>query len=208
LVTPTTDLAKEFFAKLDSLELTRSKMEKLRTKNEIELSDVERVYSGLFLEAFIAFEGLLEDLFFGLLEGNLQHNSNDVKPVTIEPKSAIRGILFEGEKKRYLEWMPYNITEDRANLFFEEGKPFTQLDNGLKSNLQQLHRIRNAIAHQSEDAIKQFNEKVIGSNILAPEEQTPLGYLIGKYNVNRTGNLTRYGHYMKQLRTIVTNLAS
>jgi len=206
LATPTTDLAQDFFAKLNALEHTRSKMEELFNQNLIEVHDIERVYSGLVLESFTAFEGLLEDLFLGLLTGT--HISPQVKlKVTIQPESAIYELLVGLGKGNYLEWMPYTNVEARAKLFFEDdGKPFTGL-NKLKDYLTELYTIRNVIAHQSKFSVEKFEKTFIQNKTLNPNEKTPLGFLRGRHVVsgNKT-RMTRYEHYIIQLKAIAQHL--
>lgn len=206
MATPTTDLAQDFFAKLNTLEHTRSKMEQLFNQNLIEVHDIERVYSGLVLESFTAFEGLLEDLFLGLLTGT--HISPQVKlKVTIQPESAIYELLVGLGKGNYLDWMPYKeVVEPRAKLFFEDGKPFTGLDT-LKGSLRELYIIRNVIAHQSKFSMEKFEETFIQSKILSQNEKTPLGFLRGRHIVsgNKT-KMTRYEHYIIQLKAIAQYL--
>ncbi len=148
----TIDLANKFINHLTALEMTRVKMEELLVRGELDLDDIEQVYSGLYLDIFTSFEGLLENLFFGLLLGKFTSVSPDIVPkVSAQSSPAAREILFIG--KNYLEWLPYRRnTLQRAEACFENGIPFSRLDDGDKSKLQYYYWIRNAIAHTSDFA--------------------------------------------------------
>ncbi len=174
----TIDFANEFINHLTALEMTRVKMEELLVRGELDLDDIEQVYSGLYLDIFTSFEGLLENLFFGLLLGKFTSVSPDiVSKVSAQSSPAAHDILFIG--KDYLEWLPYQNTLKRAEVCFENGIPFSRLDDGDKSKLQYYYWIRNAIAHTSDFAQQKFEDKVIRSQIVTPRERKPTGYLRG-----------------------------
>jgi hypothetical protein len=64
-------LVNDLVAHLKSLEWTRTKMERLLSEGAIVRRDIEKVYKGLYLDAITSFEGLVEELFLGLLVGRL-----------------------------------------------------------------------------------------------------------------------------------------
>lgn len=200
---PAINLANEFINRLTALELTRAKMEKLHADGAIEIDDLEQVYSGLYLEAFTSFEGLLEELFFGLILGDLTSNLPDViLRVSVTPALITREILLIG--KQYHDWFPYKEqTLERAKVFFQNGFPFTRLDDGNKSNVQRFHRIRNAIAHKSEFAQRKFEKEVIGSLTLTPRERRPAAFL---RSIFRRPAQTQYEVAIEELKAIAQKL--
>jgi len=86
-----------------------------------------------------------------------------------------RKIVFSG--KKYLYWLPYDYTLQRAKIYFSTSFPFDVLERGDKEYLEKIITIRNALAHRSNHSKKQFNEKVIDSTNLLPQEKTPSGFL-------------------------------
>ncbi len=200
---PSIEIANEFILQLDALEVTRSKLEALLVDGRIDVDDIEHVYCGLYLEAFTSFEALLEDLFFGLLFGDLISSKTDVKlRVSINPPEIARDILLVS--KSYLEWMPYGVhTIPRANIFFQDGHPFTRLDDGDKSNLSHFHSIRNVISHKSVHARKKFEKEVIGSLTLTPGERKPGGFLRGVF---RRPPQTQYQVAIEELKAMAMKL--
>lgn len=200
---PTANLANEFTNRLMALESTRAKMEALLAIGAIDVDDIEQVYSGLYVEAFTSFEGLLEDLFFGLVLGTLSSSLPDVAlRVSINPALITREILLIG--KQYHDWFPYKEqTLERANVFFQRGMPFARLDDGNKSNLQRFHRIRNAIAHKSEFAQRKFETDVLGSLTLTPRERKPSAFL---RSIFRRPAQTQYEVAIEELKAISVKL--
>lgn len=160
----TTTLAQRFNRQVSSLEATRQKTESLFSRNELNADDIEHVYSGLFIDVFTEIEALIEALFIGLLAGTLY-----------SPSTETRNIVFGG--RSCLDWLPYkNDTLKRAKLYFHGPEPFDILNPTEKSNLRFYHIIRNALAHKSEKAMREFNNLIAGFPLL-PHEKRPGGFL-------------------------------
>jgi len=175
----TSSLTNKFVTRSVELEKTRSRMEGRLATGHIELSDIHLVYAGLYLDIFTEFESMIEDLFIGLLSGQLHSKCYNIKRrVKMQPSSMVQEVLFAG--KSYLDWLPYKArTVNRASIFFDNGKPFTLLLEQQIANLDNYHAIRNALAHRSASAINKF-ENVISGMTLLPQEKSPPGYLRSK----------------------------
>jgi Zn-finger domain-containing protein len=122
-------LNENFASQLVSIESTRSRMEGLLVSGQISNSDISHVYAGLFMELFTDFEALLEELFFGLLDGNLYTRTYPISKIAkISPTSQIKNIVHGG--KAYVNWLPYKEhTLPRAKLYINAGEPFCRLTN-------------------------------------------------------------------------------
>jgi len=106
--------------------MTRKKMEHLYLKRDVVRRDIEQVYAGLFMDTLTTFEQLIEDLFLGLLSGRFTIQQQIVVPLmAFRNKTAIRPAVYNG--RRYVDWLPYYRTEERAEIFFRAGGPFTNL---------------------------------------------------------------------------------
>ena len=169
-------LNENFASQLISIESTRSKMEGLLVSRQISNSDISHVYAGLFMELFTDFEALLEQLFFGLLDGKLYTRTYPIAKIAkISPASEIKNIVHGG--KAYVNWLPYKEqTLLRAKLYINAGEPFCRLTNPDITIITNYHTIRNAIAHKSENSLDKFNS-IIAALPLLPSEKTPTGYL-------------------------------
>lgn len=139
------------------------------------------MYEALYITSFTTFEFFIEELFIGLLvEGHGYESARaDVIPrATIRSHAVARELVF-GVGNEYANWIPYGKTEGRAELFFRGGRPFSDLNDGDKSQLKICSIIRNAIAHRSRLSMSLFEEKVIGSSPIPPRERHPGSYLRG-----------------------------
>src|SRR5258706_8825387 len=150
-------ILKHFHARLQGVEYTRKRMEKLFKKAHVRRRDVETVYEAAFLRSITAFEQFCESLFFAIIERKFTHKSRSVVPLLqCDSRIVLKRILHRHED--YLNWIPYPSTVRRAELYLDGGLPFSSLDSGDLSTLQAITTIRNAIAHRSKHAIKKFQK--------------------------------------------------
>lgn len=172
-------LSNDFRTRLHSLEFTRKKLDILFSSSSITRRDIEQVYQGLFLESVAAFESFIEELFLGLLTGQVNPHSTRTSPkVIFASRSTAMPIVFAG---RFYDWLPYNRTSERAEHFFKNGHPFSALLPNDISKTEEFRLIRNVIAHKSDHAKKLFEKSVIGLTALPPRERRVGGYLVGHF---------------------------
>jgi hypothetical protein len=110
-------------------------------------------------------------------------------------REALMQILLQGNA--FMNWLPFTNTEKRANLYLRDGRPFTELDNGDKSQLRTITVIRNAIAHKSPHALSEFERTVTSSAPLLQNERSPAGYL--RSRITSGPAQSRFEVYMGQL---------
>lgn len=159
----------------------------------------DRMYEALFLSAVTSFESFLEDLFLGLLVSGAGLQSTGVRPrMTIQSPVVAREVVI-GPGRNYADWLPYDRTRERAEVFFRGGRPFTGLTNPHLQVLERTGAIRNAIAHKSQHSVEQFNRKVLANTPIPPRERSPAGFLRGL--MVGTPPLTRFENYMADLTT-------
>jgi hypothetical protein len=199
-------LHKGFQNKIEILERTRLSFERSFHQNIVSSSEIIQAYAGLYLDLFTEFEGLIENLFVGILSGTISHNNALVsRKVKITPVSELLPVLL-GPQKTYMDWLPYTTrTIPRANLFFLSGNPFTFLGENEKNKLHNFHKIRNAIAHKSTKAMNDFNSLVSGLTLL-PVEKTPQGFL--RNIPNRSAGLTQFEIISNELLAISYKLCN
>jgi hypothetical protein len=197
-------LHQNFEQQIVSIEATRSKMEALYHAGSINTSDIEHVYAGLFMELFTDFEALLEELFFGLLNGKLFTRVYPiVKKASISPVSELKNIVFNG--KQYVNWLPYKENAlQRAILYIDAGEPFCRLSTANINKITNYHNIRNAIAHKSENSLNKFNSIIAGLPLL-PAEKTPTGYL---RSVPHVGGQTQFEIAALELKALTNILCA
>ena len=189
-------LSNNYQNKIARLERTRRRIESLYSNGALIQRETEQVYEALFISSITAFEALLEDLFFGLMMRRLTSGTAKVRcKIDVSSEVVGRDIILAG--KSYLEWLPYNNTEDRASRYFASGLPFSKLGDGHKSMLQQCIFIRNAIAHKSSYAINTYKNKVLGTMALLPRERAPASFLRSQFRASPYQ--CRYENYIAQL---------
>jgi hypothetical protein len=170
------DIASRLTRRLGRADLTRQRMEHLFRSGRIVRRDVEAVYEGLYVQAVSAFESFIAELFRALLLASVPvPGSRIARRVTFSSSPVLSDVLHGN--RRYLDWLPYDQTEERARVYLRGGRPFTDVTPTDKDRLQRVVWTRNAIAHQSAFARNRFEENVIGATPLLSRERTPAGYL-------------------------------
>jgi hypothetical protein len=170
-----TSISDDFANRLRRFERSRAKLERLLLRGHVTRHDVSLFYEGIFLRTVTSFEGLLEELFISLLIGGVKAAPKIHPRVTFRSAAIARDVMLGG--KAYVDWLPYQHTEKRANAFFRGGLPFCGLDKTEVKSLDRILTIRHAVAHQSRAARRRFENEVIGLAPLLPTERTPAGFL-------------------------------
>jgi hypothetical protein len=165
--------------------------------------DVEHIYGAIFIGAFTAFEAMIEDLFFKLLTSRVKAPQSVRSKVIFRSGATARAVVF-GDRK-YLDWVPYDRTVQRAENLFYGGRPFTRLDSNDISRIKTICIIRNAIAHKEGHARRQFERDVVSALTLAPRERTPTGFLRSLHST--APNVTRYEQLVGDLTSIARTIA-
>jgi hypothetical protein len=200
---PATVLADNFISHLNYIELTRSRMEDLYSKNIIVRRDIEHIYSGMYLEAFGSFESFIERLFVNLMLGRYRTVSQRTIPrFKINSEMMASEIIMQ--HKKYVNWIPYDATEERAKIFFRNNNVFSSLIDSDKDTIKKAFYIRNAIAHKSKQASEKFIKHVIGNIPLTPRDSTPSGFLRTVWQISPSQ--TRYEFYMVELANIARKI--
>ena len=192
-----------FERKLKVFELTRKKQEALFSDGKLVLRDIEEVYASLFLGAVVSFEGMIEELFLGLLTGKIRSRCSNVN-VRVKIKSDIvaRDVVLRGRK--YYNWLPYENTKNIANIFFTGGRPFTLLAKDKESHIDKCLTIRHAIAHKSRHAVKKFKDEVLEGLSLMPRERRPKSFLRAQFSASPS--TIYYVQLMAELFNIANDL--
>jgi hypothetical protein len=186
----------KFQRSLQRLDYTRDRMERLFTDGQIRKVDLDSVYEALFLRAVTSFEAFLEDLFLAILVGRIRYSRRRVRVLmSVSSAEALMQILLQGNA--FMNWLPFANTEKRAKLYLKDGRPFTDLNDGDKSQLKTITVIRNAIAHKSAHALSEFDRTVIGSNSLLQRERSPAGFLRSQSGPAQTKFEVYMGHLGK-----------
>jgi hypothetical protein len=193
----------KFHASLRTLEHIRNKMERLYNDDKIALRDLHSVYESLFLRSVTGFEAFLEALFIAILQRRVRHHPRVSLKMKASSDAALMEILLQGDK--YLDWLPFNRTEERAKIYMLDGKPFSKLTDVDKMTIKTVTTIRHAIAHASKHAVREFEQKVIGGQNVLRGEKKPAGFLRSQFRGNP--GQTRFQLYVAELGRIARDLS-
>ena len=192
-----------FHSKILTLEKIRGKQESLFDKGYINRRDIEEVYAAIYVDAIAFFEALIEELFLGLLVQKIKPRISKFNiRVVVRSYSVARDILFQG--KKYLNWLPYDNTEKRAELFFTGGRPFTVLSSTEKEHIERCLTIRHAIAHQSRHAIDKFKSEILSGWTLTMRDRNPKSFLRAQFSLSP--RKTYYQHYIDDLTRLASTI--
>lgn len=148
-------------------------------------ADKNQVFAGAYVSYIAFFEAQIETLFVGLLTGKYAHPNGGVQPILNMPNAKVAKAMITGGRN-YVDWLPYNLnTMKRAPVFLLDGRPFTDLANAHRKRLDNASVLRNALAHQSDHAIKRFEAEFVVGKVLPITQRKPPGYLRGAHSLTR-----------------------
>jgi hypothetical protein len=158
------------------------------------------MYEALFLSGFTAFEVFIEEVFLYLLVAPHRGHtrSRAVPRLDIRSPMVAREVVI-GPGRKYADWLPFERTLSRAQLFFRGGRPFSNVEKANQDVVDKAQLIRNAIAHHSRHSEAQFIGKVIAGIPLPPREKRPGGFLRG---LSGTPPTSRFENYAATLQAV------
>jgi hypothetical protein len=89
-------LSDAYAARLRTFERARQKLERLLTAGHVSRHDLTLFYEGIFLRTVTSFEGLVEDLFVGLLAGGIAPGPNVHPRASFKSHSVARDVMLGG----------------------------------------------------------------------------------------------------------------
>lgn len=196
-------ISNRYLAELKKLEVTRLRIEQIHNSGQLFKRDIEFVYESLFLKSLVNLESLLEELFVGILYkkyGTKKKYNN----YSFESRKKILDILLFD--RNFLEWLPYSKMKARAELYFCNGKPFSNLNDRQLSFLKKSMVIRNAIAHKSKYSNEKFKSQILKAEAMPIGIKTPAQYL--RYEFRTSPSKIKYEVYMSELAQIPMTITS
>jgi hypothetical protein len=187
---------------LRQLDFTLRRMEALYSKEKIVLRDLYTVYESLFMRAVTSFEFFLQEQFLSILRGRAKYEKARGVIIRMSASSddALMDILHQG--RAYVTWMPYADTKKRALIYLKDGRPFSDIQGNDFNTLNNIGLIRNAIAHRSTHATREFENKVIGTLPLLRAERKPAGFLRSQLRAGKS----RFEFYVYELGRVGSGL--
>jgi len=182
---PASEVADTLAAHARGLNQYLGRIEQLLAEQRIPQVDVHRAYAGAFLSFYVDLERAMEDVFMGLVMSRLQVSKRGVRPLVAIRSEVVARKVVRGER-RYVDWLPYGLTRDRAKAFLAEGEPFTSLNDQQARPFERARIVRNALAHGGGHATRQFRRTFTDGLALPPEQRRPAGFLRGQHAIGET----------------------
>lgn len=184
------------------------RMDRLYRQGQVKSKDVLRIYRGAYLGFFTQVERALEDPFIGLLTGKVVHATQQCRPRILIPTRPAAVAIINGTNS-YTDWMPFDKhTLKRAPAFFVGGEPFKSISKPDRKVLEDATTLRNAIAHGSEHALRQFQRVFakdnFGAFIIPPQQRNPATYLRGIH----AGTQTRLEYRITEIVAVIGRMCA
>ena len=96
--------------------------------------------------------------------------------------------------------MPYENTEEVAYKFFTGGRPFININNNDRGQLEECRIIRNVIAHSSRHAKNLFDKKIISNITINPRNKQVKKFLRSQFSFAPRTNY--HAHYISEILKI------
>ena len=130
-----------------------------------------------FLSVFLVWETFLEESFILYLSGQKPPRGRAPNRYAFPPnqKTAREWVVPEG--RDYARWTVATQVSERAERFFQGGRPFAPVLRSNQNVLDEVRMIRNSIAHKSVSTREKFEEIVRGKLGTLPPNMTVGGFL-------------------------------
>ncbi len=156
------------------------------------------IIENVILNVWSSWERFLEDIFIAYMQGNKSDNGDAVisyaSPTDDEHAyRLVKNLLI------YPDWMDIDRILINAENFFENGGSFKLLKT-LKGEINAFKTIRNAIAHTSQKARKDFENLVRGKVGHLPENITPAVFVSEYKSGKRKVDPIYFQYYVEFLK--------
>jgi hypothetical protein len=178
-------------------------MEVQQHSSRVGVTDVELVYASSFLSICCQWEGLLESSLLEVVVGSPSAKPGRGRLATFRGRRHLRDVLLYPNKD-YIGLETLKRAIGLATLFVPNGKPFSEVSEANQTYLHQAVVVRNAIAHQSDFAIKKFRASVPGVASLPTSKRTPGAFLRHEFRQDPTQ--TRFELYVTAFKSAASEI--
>lgn len=136
------------------------------------------IYELAFLRCFLAWEVFVEETFYQYILGRTAPNGTIYRRY-LTPRSMVHAKQIVRGGRPFVTWTDPGRIIDRAELFLRDGEPYATALGSASSDLADMVKIRNRIAHRSERASDEFLELVRRKLGSVPQGTSPGRFLRG-----------------------------
>lgn len=148
-----------------------------------------------FVNIHATWECFLENCFLAYMLG--RQTASGFAPVRFvypNDEQHALGVILAG--REFFRWSSPSLVKERSKVCFKNGEPFANGLDSIMTELEEMNTIRNAIVHQSHEALDKFKSLVRSKLLTAPLDITPGTFLL----TAKLEQVTYFGHYCKRLR--------
>lgn len=158
-----------------------------------------------YLRAYLAWESFLENSFILYVMGKRSGSGAGPRRfVTPENRRHAVNICTEGQ--RYADWTSIDKVVSKAERFFRGGEPYKSALTNKQILLQDMKTIRNAIAHQSDDAALKF-EALVRKELRFLAPHTTVGSFLNTSRPTSAPAASFLEHYLDELSYVAVQIA-
>ena len=197
------DHADSFLNRIDRLHACCVRVEKQFGLKRLGVIDAELVYASSFLSICCQWEGFLESALLEVVCGAPSHKPRRKRLATFKGKKHFREVLLYPGKE-YIGLESLRKTIALTELYVPDGMPFSEVSEVNQTYLQQAVLVRNAIAHQTDVAIRKFRANVPGVSSLSKQKRTPGAFL--RHQFRHGPNQTRFDLYAIAFKSAASDI--
>jgi hypothetical protein len=157
-----------------------------------------------FFKSFLYWEKFLEKSFIAYLMGDTPPKGNAPRRYFIPPNPQHAETVLGGHRG-YIEWAAATNIISKAEHFFEEGGYFRKPIKGKQSKLEEIRKVRNAIAH-----ISSFSEQSFQSVVRERLGHIPASITVGSFLLMRVPDtsppISFLDEYLSDLRFLANEI--
>lgn len=168
------------------------RMEREHRLGRLRITDIELVYSSSFLSVCSRWETFLGSVLIEAACGAQSSIPGNWRKASFRSRKELSNILTH-RGRPYLNVGTIEDAEQLMELLVNKGRPVSAVSETNRTLIRHATQIRNAIAHDSVMAKRNFREKVPGVRALPNSRQTPGAFLRHEYRVQP--NRRRYEIY-------------
>lgn len=159
-----------------------------------------------FLHLFISFEHFLEQTFCSYLCGGRASSGYFPDGRGVQAQDYDHALDIVGQGRPYIDWSRWSEIIGIAQIYFGYGEPFATALGGSLAQLDEMRKIRNRIAHNSQTSERLFQELVRQKFGYNPRGITPGRFLLSKGTLSQNRTIIQeYGDLISVVGTLVVH---
>lgn len=154
---------RDFIAELDRLErLDNDNQQRFSTTTpSLSRNQLWFLTEAIFFRSFRAYEGFVREIFLLYCLEKRPSSGTAVKSY-LNPRDFLHAEELMKSSQRFLDWTSPDSVISRADLYLKNGIPVKLPYSTNLSTLKEFHRLRNHIAHDSEESLNGYKKVLLG----------------------------------------------